>query len=262
MEKKNITIVTSLIDINRGEWNNIYQRTIEDYFYYLQHVLNLRNNFYIFIDKRYYEALDYLCKKQNNKYKLVPVSIEDLTMYKYRNKMIDIMSSKEYKENQKDPICPEVTKPEYNIVVNSKIEFLYKASLDNVFNSTYFIWLDAGFGHGNINIPRIEWYPTKLLDKNQISILCLQDVKEIDKDYHTFYNKHIDVIAGGVFSCPIELISSYYNKFYSLIDEYMNYNITDDDQYTVSMIYVKNPELFNINYVNNWKGVFDVINWK
>lgn len=256
---KTFTIVTSLIDIDRGNWNTIYKRDIDLYFYFLSQILSLDCNFYIYMDDRYIEYFNGLVKqlgKDSSTIKIVPVNVKDLIMYNHYDKIKNIMSDESRKNNISDKDCPELINPEYNIVVNSKVNLVYKASLDNVFNSTHFVWLDAGYGHGKIEIPN-EWYPINLLT-NKIEVLCLRDVSEIDIDYKVFFDKHIDVVNGGIFACNLNNIKKYNDIYYDTIDKCIINNITDDDQYTVSMVIKNNPGLFNTHVNKDWYCAFDM----
>jgi protein YibB len=260
MSEKRFTIVTSLLDINRGNWNTIYRRDINSYFLYLSHLLNLECNFYIYMDSRYVDHLNKLIKlfqKDLSTVKIVPINMDELYMYKYYDKIKSIMKDESRKNNISDKDCPELINPEYNIVVNSKVNLVYRASLDNVFNSTHFIWIDAGYGHGKIDIP-FTWYPNKLLT-DKIEVLCLRDITEIDSDYKIFFDRHIDIVNGGIFSCNIDNIKKYNELYYTTIDKCINEkNITDDDQYTVSMIIKHNTELFNIHINKDWYCAFNI----
>ena len=44
---------------------------------------------------------------------------------------------------------PESINPDYNILTNSKPYLLYNATQISKFESDYFIWLDAGYSHGD-----------------------------------------------------------------------------------------------------------------
>lgn len=258
MENRTFTIVTSLIDIGRGDWNTIYKRDINLYFFFLSQLLNLECNFYIYMDDRYIEYFNKLLKnlgKDPTTIKVVPINIKELIMYKHHDKIKTIMSDKSRLLHISDKDCPELINPEYNVVVNSKVNLVYKASLDNVFDSTHFVWLDAGYGHGKIEIPKI-WNPTDLLT-NKIECFCLKNISEIDSDCKSFFDKHIDVVIGGVFVCNINNISKYNEIFYDTVDKCIEKNIIDDDQYMVSICMINNFELFNIHITNNWYCAFD-----
>lgn len=258
---KKFTIVTSLIDIDRGSWKNIYKRDINLYFFYLSRLLYLDCNFYIYIDDRYIDLLNRVLTTSNkdpSTVKIVPIKITDLYMNKYRDQMANIMKEESYSVNIRDKQCPEVTVPEYNIVVNSKVDLVYRATLDNVFGSSHFIWMDAGYGHGKVDVPK-NFYPQNLLT-DKIELLCLRDPSIIDDDYKTFFDHHIDVINGGIWSCNIDNIKEYRDIYYNVIDEYINADITDDDQYTVSMVYKKYPHIFNVHIKDSWYCAFELFN--
>lgn len=251
------TVVTSLIDIGRSSWNDLYKRDTNLYFYYLSRVLNLDCNFYIFMDERYIEFFQKLIKDKKNVV-VKPISIDKLLMYKHRDRIVELMGDENYAYNTFDKTygattCPELTIPEYNIVVNSKVDLMKRASDENPFGSNYFVWIDAGYGHGKIDIPE-RWTPP-LTDK--IGVLCLRDPETIPEDYELFFKQHVDIVNGGFFCCSKNNIQEYYNLYYSVIETSLNKGITDDDQYTVSMCYSNNKNLFSTITNSNWYCLFD-----
>jgi hypothetical protein len=81
----------------------------------------------------------------------------------------DIMSSNRYRQNNllSKQGHPEAVIPEYDILMLSKPFLLdLVANLLNPYNSTYFVWLDAGYGHGMGEIfpPHSQWNPADLLN--------------------------------------------------------------------------------------------------
>lgn len=256
--KKSFTIVTALFDIGRGEWNDIYKRDIKLYMYYLSFILNLDCNICIFVEEKFVEFVRNCRRGLENKTVIYTSDISSLVMNKYKNRMTEIMNRDDYKENQKDPLCPEVKRPEYNIVVNSKVDLVYQASIKNHFNTDFFLWMDAGYGHGTLNTPKkFEFYPESFMVENKISLLCLKDVNGICNDYKEFYEKHVDIVNGGFFCCDIESIRKYHSLYYHVVEDSLNKNITDDDQFMVSMSYTKDKNLFSVFYNTDWYGAID-----
>lgn len=257
-EKKTFTIVTALFDIGRGAWNDIYRRDTKLYMYYLSFILKLDCNICIFVEEKFIDFVRECRMGMESRTKIYKIHISSLLMNNYKEMIETIMSSDKYKSNQKDPLCPEVKRPEYNIVVNSKVELVYRAAMENHFSTDFFIWIDAGYGHGKLNIPQgFKFYPESFMNKGKVSILCLKDVSLISPDYKTFYEEHIDVVNGGFFCCDRESIEKYKTIYYYVVTDSLDKGITDDDQYTVSMAYIKENELFSIFYNREWYGAID-----
>lgn len=253
--ENSFTIVTSLIDINRESWNNCFKRDFNLYLFYMYRMLNMDCYYYIFIDSKREKQLrrEIIEKFKFNIYKIkiVPIKIEDLIMYKYKDRISQIMRDKSRLEKASgDKDCPEFNIPDYNIVVNSKVDLVYRASLDNPFNTTHFIWLDGGYGHGKVDVPR-NWNPTALLT-DKVCVVCRMKVEDICDDRIEFFNKHLDVMIGGVFSVSSKNIEKYRELFYKEVERCMNIGITDDDQYTVALVLKNNPDLFKVYNNKNW----------
>lgn len=257
-EKKTFTIVTALFDIGRSAWNDIYRRDTRLYMYYLSFILRLDCNICIFVEEKFVDFVRECRAGMESRTKIYTIHISSLIMNGYNERMSSIMSSVEYRSNQKDPLCPEVKRPEYNIVVNSKVDLVYRVAMDNPFSTDFFLWMDAGYGHGTLNILQgFKFYPESFMNKGKVSILCLKDVSLISSDYKTFYEEHIDVVNGGFFCCDRESIERYKAIYYYVVADSLDKGITDDDQYIVSMSYTKESELFSVFYNREWYGAID-----
>jgi len=256
--KKTFTIVTAIFDIGRGSWNDIYKRSIRQYMYYLSFILKLDCNICIFVEEKFIDFVRECRIGMETKTKIITLDMSSLLMNNYKRKIIDIMSNYEYRSNQKDPLCPEVKRPEYNIVVNSKVDLVHRVATDNPFGTDFFLWIDAGYGHGTLDIPKgFKFYPESFMKKGKVSILCLKDVSLISSDYKKFYEEHIDIVNGGFFCCDRESIERYKMLYYYVVEDSMDKGITDDDQYIVSMSFTKDRDLFSVFYNKDWYGAVD-----
>lgn len=92
--------------------------------------------------------------------------------------MIEIMNHELYENGWKVGVWDEAMKqhPEtcnykYDLLVNSKPYFLFNASTENPFDSKYFTWIDAGYGHGKEEYfpPEFRWLPVFV--EGKISII-------------------------------------------------------------------------------------------
>lgn len=129
----NVTFVTCYIKIYNNDYheNKSFNKRL-DFFIKL---LELDINICIFISPEYFKVFDELSKRYNNIRIIQVLSINDLSFSKivYENNFQNRLP--ERKNNSKDTT-------NYMILMNSKIEFIYKSISQNPFNSEYFCWID------------------------------------------------------------------------------------------------------------------------
>ncbi|CAB3397995.1 unnamed protein product [Caenorhabditis bovis] len=264
-EERDVTIVTGLIDIGRGDWWQ-YRRPLEKYHMFMENVLSLRNKMVIFVDDHSYDfALSYRKKLGlEDMTRVYKISIEELPLYGYINEAREIIKaelandtfySKVADEDMKTH--PESKSAEYNIVVNSKTHFLHNVTIDNPFDTDYFIWLDAGYGHGNQSVfPYNNVWRPAFPDK-KISLIKLTPVYDKLSSYNLdkLYRKNWAVLSGGFIAGDKHSIGQLHHlisrKFVQLI--YQKY--VDDDQTLLVLAVNGHPHLFNIVH-GDWFDAF------
>lgn len=249
------TVVTGFFDIGRGEWDR-YNRKLEEYFIYFENTLKLKVNMVIFIESKHYEFVkDIRDTILNVRTIICKMEIEELYMYQHLDRITDIQNSPNFALNHPNPTAPEICKPLYNVVVCNKMDFLQKATeIDK--ESQYFIWLDAGYTHGNINMSVLHWNPTNLFEcKDKICMICLQDISRVSDDPKEFFEQYKDVIIGGFISGYRDTISKVRDMYYDLVEELYDLEIKDDDQYYSTMLAKRNPELYQL-YWGRWYDAF------
>jgi protein YibB len=248
------TVVTGFFDIGRSDWDS-FNRSTEDYMRYFKNLLSLKANMIIFVEQKNAEFV-YSIRSQITGFKttIILKTIEGLYMSKYTNKIYEIQADPEYGKNlsEEASLSPEISKPLYNIVTCSKMDLLYQAlSIDS--ESDYFIWLDAGYTHGTVDLANLDWNPVRLFEnKDRFSLISLQNLSVMSNDPVVFFNQHIDVVIGGFLGGHRSTIETVKNMFYEKVEYILyNYNLKDDDQYFLALIVNDNPQLFNL-YMGNW----------
>lgn len=247
----NFTIVTAFFDIGRGNWN-YYQRKQNEYLSHFSNMLSLKDvNIIVFTEERYHNFVS----KENDKAFIVLKNFKDLyTFKKYSDIIISNLSEDKYRENHPNPVCPEVTQPYYNILVTNKMKFLEEAMILNPFSSEYFFWMDAGYTHSTISLKDIIWdiFP---LFTNKFSIIMIDDLNKALISPKDFFYQYIDVITGGFFGGRKDMIATISLLYYTIVDSIIDtYNITDDDQYYMTMLILRYPELFTLYSGGGWYG--------
>uniref|UniRef100_A0A0K0EI65 Protein-serine/threonine phosphatase n=1 Tax=Strongyloides stercoralis TaxID=6248 RepID=A0A0K0EI65_STRER len=255
-------IVTALLDIGRGEWQSFY-RPFETYLNSFLDLLQLDNNMIIYGDKTVINFVKKHFKNSINDKLLLEISMKDLPFYRYKNEMQTIIDNE---QNNWNPIWdkrmknhPESLYADYNILVNSKPYFLYNASLISPFSSDVFIWIDAGYSHGDKKlIPKYTWDPFLIPNKVHIIKLTPKQDKISTYTYDRVYRKDISVISAGFIGASRGVINRFYNFFYKTFIELLDDKKVDDDQ-TVILLTIKNyASLFYVIH-GGWFDAFRLL---
>lgn len=248
LHKDKFTIVTAFFDIGRGDWN-YYNRKTEEYLSHFSNMLSLDTNLIVFTEEKY---LDFISQRRTNLDTLIIMKeIKDLYTYeRYSDIIISNLSNNRYRENHPNPICPEVTQPLYNILVTNKMKFLEEAVSFNPFSTEYFFWMDGGYTHSTISLKDITWDISPLFN-SKFSIMALSAVSPL-LNPRSFFYEYRDPITGGFFGGRREDIRVISEIYYLIMDCIIDsYNITDDDQYYMTLLISRYPELFSL-YFGGW----------
>ncbi|KAI1708503.1 protein HtrL [Ditylenchus destructor] len=250
------TLVTALIDIDRERWP-FYGRPFAKYHAFLHNVLQLRMPMVIFVSPRSFEFVR--SERQNIGWlewtKIWVVTIEDLPLYLYQRSMSSIVDREQngggWRPEWDDAIKthPEAYNVKYDIVVNSKAYFLHNASLDNPFETQYFAWLDAGYGHGKSQYfpPNFVWKP--VFEPGKVSLIKLTPYSDDIKRYgiKDLYRQDVAVISGGFLAGDRETLSKFYQHYHwKVVRLIMHQQVVDDDQTVLVLLINDLPDMFNI----------------
>ncbi len=248
---KDFTIVTSLIDLNRERWNH-FHRPFEQYLFYAVQVLNMNAPMVIFADPKTRDFVEYHRQGKDHVTEIIDMPISDLEYYRHYSRIVEIMSSENFRSGHPYLLHPEGFSPEYNILMNSKFSFLRQASLRNYFRTGYFYWMDIGYGHGEDIFPKsCLWSPRSIMNRrNQITYIQLNPLSVLDsiedlykKDLPPFFN-------GAFFGGSRSAVMSYYFLHKALFLEFLADGKVDDDQTMAVACYFNRSSLFHL--VRGW----------
>lgn len=129
------TIVTGLWDIGRGSLpsTNNRNRPFSNYIEWFNILQELDCPIILFTS----EAVKKQLKLREKDLAVVPCELKDLKYYPRREEWVKLI-----KNNPKLPPNLEYTVPEYNIIINSKIDLVLRAA--QMVQTDYYFWLDAG----------------------------------------------------------------------------------------------------------------------
>ena len=145
MNKNELTIVTALYDLGRGDISDSFKRP---YQHYLDRFVELRQSIshplVLFCSKKDLSFFKEHCQEDNT-YFVVKELEEFRTWFELFNKVQEIRNKPSWK-NQAGWLAesPQSSLEFYNPLVMSKMFLLNDVTFMNPFHSQYFLWLDAG----------------------------------------------------------------------------------------------------------------------
>ncbi|GMT10431.1 hypothetical protein PFISCL1PPCAC_1728 [Pristionchus fissidentatus] len=260
-----LTVVTALMDIGRGEWFE-YRRPLEKYHSYMENLLSLKVNMIIFTDK---SSVDFVYKYRKEmglmkKTKVYNITLDDLPLARYHfhaQKIIEDELKTPELWRKWDPQMqkhPEAKSPEYDILVNSKTYFLYNATLEDPFSSDWFVWLDAGYGHGDQTPFPVDNHWRPQFPRRKISVIKITPEHDqmtnwsLDK----LYRQNWSVISGGFLAGERHAIGQLHTLVHRKFVELINMDRVDDDQTVLVLVIQSHPHLFNI-VTGDWFDAFN-----
>jgi hypothetical protein len=239
------TIVTAFFDINRTTKGD--GRKIDEYKNWLKVTLKLNCNMYIVTEPKFEEFFKEFRNHPNTKIKIINLS--DLRYYKYYNDIKDILESYSYKTKIKDASRVECVLPEYNIIQYSKFHCLDMAITDNVFNSKYFFWVDAGISRFFLDVDISLTYPLAInfLERSKDTLIIQKrfDLEEYTIDEHFIWGSS-NLLKGTMFGGTPYII----NRISILLEDVFKNMILNkamnNEQLALSIVWKNNKELFTI----------------
>ncbi|VDO24551.1 unnamed protein product [Haemonchus placei] len=253
------------MDIGRGDWDR-YRRPLEQYHLFMENLLSLQNYMVIFTDISSYSFIHKYRKNMGEMHrtKIHLITLNDLPLARHLDAASKIIEDEH--RNDKlwrsiwDPAMkdhPEARSAEYDVLVNSKTYFLYNATIEDPFSTEFFVWIDAGYGHGNQSVfpYNNKWKPH--FPSNKISLIKLTPVHDSISGYNigSLYRRNWSVISGGFVAGDKRSIGQLYTLVHRKFIELTYHNKVDDDQTVLVLVINSYPQLFSITH-GDWFDAF------
>ena len=145
--------------------------------------------------------------------------------------------------------------PELYILWYEKKGFVKRAIEYNYFNTSKFVWCDAGICRNHDWIPHILNFPKAYkIPDNKFSVLRITDFEK-----HDDFQK-INCVGGGILAASKDIWLEFYDKYDSMIQEYVSQNkFVGKDQSIIASLIKKTPDFFNI--IERIKEFDDYVCW-
>jgi FkbM family methyltransferase len=251
--KNKITIVTGLWDIGRGNLNDGWSRTYDQYIERFEKLLSIKENMIIYGDQEL-ESIVFKHRTHEN----TQFIRRDINWFKYNEfytLIQDIRTNPQWSEQA--GWLKESTQAKldmYNPLVMSKMFLLNDARIMDKFDSDYLFWIDAGI----TNTVHIGYFThDNVLDK--ISDVCkkfmfLAFPYDAVNEIHGFNysklceyanNENVNKVGrGGFFGGPKETISESNNIYYQLLLDSLKNGYMGTEESLFTIMFYKYPNLF------------------
>lgn len=264
MNKSNITYVTALYDLGRGEINDSFRRSFDHYKECFAKLLKIKHiNLVLFCDGSLNEFVN---SHRTDNIKIYNRSLEDIKKnFAFYDKVQNIRTSKKW-VNQAGWLkeSTQATLPDYNPLVMSKHFLLNDASIFNHFNNEYFCWIDAGLAN-TVNLEsyfsekNYNQFEKKLIKKlNKMLYLCFPYDGKVE--VHGFTKNGMNryagtdteyVARGGFFGGNKHTIHRINEIYYQLLNETLNANEMGTEESIFTLMTYKHPELCNTHMIES-----------
>lgn len=242
--KSNLTIVTALFDLGRGEMNTSFNRSFDHYKECFSRLLKATKLPMIIYCEAGLEDFVWKYREKINTHIIIK-SLDDLRKFPFYDEVQSIRKSDKWLGQA--GWLAESTQGAlelYNPLVFSKQFFLNDATLFNPHNTNYFLWVDAGI----TNTVSIEGYFNDTFEARMIKklkkMLYLTYPYETDSEVHGFEKKKLNeyaetdtkwVARGGVFGGPKHLINEMNELYYQTLHDSIKsgYMGTEESIFTI-----------------------------
>jgi hypothetical protein len=247
-----ITLVTGLWDISR------VGRDFNHYIEHFKNFLDIPMKMFIYVPK----DLEYLVwekrSKENTHVRVFELNdIKDNFYAPFWDKTQEIRTSPEWLNQTGEhgwlPNSPQASNEWYNPIVQSKMFMLHDAKVMNVFDTDYFLWLDAGISN---TVYDKHFSSDKCLDKITPylnTFLFLSYPYEAADEIHGFDFKAINkyareevkyVCRGGLFGGHKDFLSQANGTYYTLLQDTLNAGYMGTEESIFSIMAHLEPHIY------------------
>ena len=249
----NITLVTGIWDIGRGDLTEGWSRPYQHYLDKFEKLLEVDENLIIFGDEELQNFVSQRRSPENTQFILRPLSW--FRESEFFNKIQLIRNNENWKNLAgwlKESTQSRLEN--YNPLVMSKVFLLHDAKIMDKFNSEYMFWIDGGL----VNTVHPGYFThDKVLDKlskyiSKFSFICFP--YNAENEIHGFEYNKLNSIAGdkvskvargGFFGGPKHTITDINGIYYGLLKSTLDEGYMGTEESIFSIMCYKHSDLVN-----------------
>ena len=248
-----VTVVTGLYNINRETDGD--GRKTNDYIAWLKKTMRLNVQMVVYCEQSTYDEI----KNERTDYehtKFIIIEKKDIEYFQYEDKVNEIVKMPEYLKKIRGKDRLEVKLPIYNLLIMNKIVWLSDVAKENYFNSTMFMWIDAGtsrfFENYDLTLKK-QWPNLNKLNPGKFNIQIKRSILNnyLHEDDIMYHNDHFTTAT--VFSGTKQIIDRIKMESEIVFKTMLEHNCINNEQIVFAIIFKKYPDLFHALVNNTYK---------
>ena len=257
----NLTLVTSLFDIKRGDLEG-FGRSFDHYIETFRRLLKTELPLVVFCDEDVerivWEERDHM----RDKTQVVRKTLDDLRAFPFFEQTNRIRQQDDWRNRAGWlPDSPQSQLEFYNPLIMSKQFFLNDASIFNFFNTKYFFWIDAGIAN-TIGDPCVYFNDEHMskLTRGLNKMTYINYPYDGQVEIHGFEKQAFNrfagkdttyVCRGGMFGGPAHAISQINDLYYRLLEDTLRSGYMGTEESIFTLLTYQNPDLVNLIPIDN-----------
>ena len=258
--KSNLTLVTCLFDINRGDLESGFARSFDHYVETFRRLLKTELPLVVFCDEEVEKIVWEERGRENTQ--VVRKTLDDLRAFPFFEHTNRIRQQEDWINRAGwTPDSPQAKLELYNPLVMTKQFFLNDASIFNFFDTKYFLWIDGGIAN-TIGDPcqffTLEFSQKIIKEMNKMMYVCFPydgsvEVHGFEKQaFNRYAGQNTDRVArGGMFGGPKHAINEVNSIYYQLLNDTLSSGFMGTEESIFTLITYLHPELVNIVEIEN-----------
>jgi len=252
---QDVTVVTGYVEIptvGAGTEASFAKRNRAKYLEWMRAVLSIRQKMVIYIEPANRDfVLDVRRSKGLQAETFVEtVDVEELRESRWYQETKRIIDGG-YMRHAMRPNRVELTTPMWPTIMFYKMKWVREAIERDPFKTRYFMWMDAGYGHGMDKRHRYRGVVDHVWPSPKKNHLMKDTVLVLGTGLHVRHmspaemmTSHNHVLAGGIWGGDRDKLLVFFDRFHEQLNWTLAQNLLDDEQSVMSQVWVKYPELF------------------
>ena len=254
----NLTLVTALFDIKRGDLNPGFQRSFDHYVETFRRLLKTELPMVIYCDEDVEKIVWEERKHENTR--IIRKTLDDIRAFPFYEQTNRIRQQENWRNRSGWIVdSPQSQLELYNPLVMSKQFFLNDATIFNFFDTKYFLWIDAGIAN-TIGDP-CNYFTHEFANKLQRRMNKMMyvtfpydgqvEVHGFEKQaFNRYAGANTDRVArGGMFGGSKYAINEINDIYYQILNNTISSGFMGTEESIFTLITYQHPELCNLVWI-------------